>query len=128
MKIRVFNRLVNGVCIASINTEDWSNDDVSRMERLGEPEISLGGTFVLGSDSSGSGSSAGSFTLGSAYARIKTGAPFTQSFDSRDLNGLENAVSASAVWKDAIIARITFAVETLRKTDAIFNEEEVHEI
>lgn len=128
MKIRIFRRLVGGVCIASVHTEDWSCDDVSRMERLGEPEINLGGTFILGSDSSGSGSSDGSFTLGLSYAKIKTGSPFTQSFDSRDLGSLDNAISAASVWKDAIVARITFAVETLRNADAMINEEEVHEI
>jgi len=47
MKIRIFYTVNGGVYTASINTEDWSLDDLSLMAEYGEPEISVSGTIVL---------------------------------------------------------------------------------
>lgn len=47
MKIRIFYTVEDGVYSASINTEDWSIDDLDLMAEYGEPEVSVSGTITL---------------------------------------------------------------------------------
>ena len=47
MKIRIFKVLDRGVYLINCQTEDWSQDDIERMLKFGEPQINVGGTFTI---------------------------------------------------------------------------------
>lgn len=119
MKIREFRVLEDNVYRVSLQTEDWSERDTRLMEKYGEPEIDIGGTFP--DDGSGSGSGV-TFTLDSKLYGVKTGSPFTYGFDARDY---DDAEARALLWATTIISRITDAMTTLRANDDGFMGEEV---
>jgi hypothetical protein len=117
MKMRIFTQLEDGVYNVIIHTEDWSQRDIQLMEKYGEPEIDVGGSF----DGDGSSGSA-TFDLDSKLYGVKTASPFSQGFDARDY---EDAGARALVWKTEIQHRITEAVLELREQDDEFTKEEV---
>jgi hypothetical protein len=117
MKMRIFTQLEDGVYNVVIHTEDWSQRDIQLMEKYGEPEIDVGGTFD-GDGSSGSET----FELGSKLYGVKTASPFSQGFDSRDY---DDAGARALVWETEIRQRITEAVLELRENEDDFTKEEV---
>lgn len=113
MKIRSFFSLENNVYRAVIRTEDWSERDVKLMEKFGEPEIDVGGTF---------GEYESAFDLPGDYRRIHSESPFAQGFDTRDFDDADERVD---VWAAAVVARIRDAVTALRQLDGEYGREEV---
>ena len=47
MKIRSFKSICDGVYQIKMYTEDWSQGDMQRVHRFGDPLVALGGTFVI---------------------------------------------------------------------------------
>ena len=113
MKIRTFFTLDSNVYRAALHTEDWSQRDVQLMERLGEPEINLGGAFYDG---------AAMFELPDTFVRIKSESPMVQGFDSRDFADADDRAN---VWAAEIRTRISSAIVALRALDTTFEREEV---
>lgn len=112
MKIRIFSTVDNDVYKVTMYTEDWSEGDLKLMQLFSEPEIDLGGSFV----------GPPAYELPSRLVRIKTGSPFSQSFDARDY---ADADERAVVWDAAIQAKIIAAVAALRALSDTFTGEEV---
>ena len=127
MKIRIFKKLQNGVFDVRIQTEDWSENDKNLMVRYGEPEISLGGTFVPEASPSDS-SSREELEFPTVYARVMTESPFTQKFDARDCGSVSAARSVAQQWASLIEERIAEVVSELRSKNDSFTTEEITEI
>lgn len=119
MKIRTFYMLVNDVYSISVYTEDWSEGDRKLMEKFGEPQIDLGGSF-------GSGPTA--YTLPNRLASILSNSPFTQSFDARDYLTTPTAEERADIWATEIATRLTSAVTTLRANDDDYSRETVETV
>lgn len=113
MNIRVFYILDNNIYRVSIKTEDWSERDVRLMEKYGEPEVDVGGSFYDG---------ALNFNLNNDYKRIKSESPFAQGFDARDY---DDADTRSDIWATEMRSRITAAITALRQNDDDYSREEV---
>jgi len=47
MKIRTFYEVINGKYYATLHTEDWSEQDQNLIDKFGEPEINVGGTYTV---------------------------------------------------------------------------------
>lgn len=112
MKIRIFSTVDNDVYKVTMYTEDWSEGDLKLMQLFAEPEIDLGGSFT----------GPPAYELPSELVRIKTGSPFSQSFDARDH---ADADERAVVWDEAIQAKIQAAVAALRALQDTFTGEEV---
>jgi hypothetical protein len=91
MKIRTFNKIDNDVFQVIKHTEDFSEGDMDLMIKFGEPEIDLGGTFTANPD----------FTLPNNLAKLKSESPFTQNFDSRDIDAAQAITIAIQASGDA---------------------------
>ena len=113
MKIRTFYMLSNDVYRVSIYTEDWSEGDRELMQKYGEPQIDLGGTFT---------GTTPHFTLPSVLKNIMSESPFGHGFDYRDTTDAKNQANA---WAAEIANRITDAVDTLRNNTDSYTKEEV---
>lgn len=118
MKIRAFYRLENGVYRVSINTEEWSENDIRLMEKFGEPEIDIGGTLTYEDE----GSDPVSLVLEEEYRRIKS-EPIFASFDSRDSSYAKRFAN---LWADEIIGKISAAYSSLHAHVDDFTRETVH--
>ena len=113
MKLRQFTALNNDVFTVTLITEDWSQNDVQLMEKFGEPQIDLGGTFT----------GTPSYTLPTNLKNIMTESPFVQGFDYRDFTTTTQA--RAALWATTMTTRIQAAVSTLRGNTDTFTGESV---
>ena len=120
MKIRPFFELTGGVYKVSIYTEAWSEGDKNLMTRFGQPEIDLGGDFLVVSDVL--------FTLPNNLARIMSESPFSQSFDGADYESPSDAEIMAKLWQGEISLRITDAVSTLRSLQDDYTSETVETV
>lgn len=132
MKIRVFKKLVDNVFHVRVQTEDWSENDVSLMVKYGEPEINLGGSITYTptcSSDSGSDSDPSDVTikLDDVYVRIMTESPFTHKFDVRDFNCVADAQTVASVWTSGLERTIISKVSDLRSKAEFFATEEITE-
>lgn len=122
MKKRVFLEMDDGVFRVVVDTEDWSEGDVSLMEQYGEPEVNVGGEVQY--------TYAGELKtkqFGDMYVRILHGFPYSRGFDSRDYGSVAEARAVGTAWKDIVVERINDAVSLLRENEGQFPTEEVSE-
>lgn len=131
MKIRVYNKIVNGVFDVTIHTEDWSCNDQDLMRKYGEPEINLGGTFILTDSET---EEPLKVTLDDFFVRVMSETPFNRKFDTRDFGGLEDfseglkkAKSIAQLWTSTIEDRIVEQLRLLRDKDTTYTTETVTE-
>ncbi len=120
--IRAIQHIDNTVwSLTFINDVNYlSEGDKKAMQKFGEPEIDLGGTFLEGS--------ANEYTLPAKFAKLRADFPFTQSFDSRDPD-FETATQTKVdAYRDEIITRITDALTTLRAIPDTFTGEKTYNI
>jgi len=102
MKIRTIKKIENDVFQVIKSTEDFSEADVQLMEKYGEPEVDLGGTFTASPD----------FTFPTRLEKIKTESPFTQTFDSRDLDAVEvTTLTVEAAGDAATLNSLYFDID-----------------
>lgn len=118
MKVRIFKKVETAIWRVSIYTEEWSEADIQKMEKYGEPEIDLGGDFENGSETV--------MHRDSRLVKVKTESPFTAAFDSRD-EGINTEAYAN-LWAAMIVARLDAAVTALRARTDTFTAETVEEI
>lgn len=130
MKIRIFNKIVDGVFNTRIHTEDWSELDKELMLKYGEPEINIGGEIEF----TNTASTQTTVTLNTVYKRIMTESPFVQKFDARDFGGVEdfsqgikNAKTLASLWSASIEDRIIEQIQTLRSREVPYSTETVTE-
>lgn len=115
MKIRKFSILNDGVYKISLYTEEWSELDLKLMEKYGEPEVDLGGSFTGPPE----------LDLSANLVSLRAESPFTQSFDSDDY---VDADERAVVWKEAVVTRIKSAVTALRANTDDFSGETVENV
>ena len=111
-KIRTFKTLDDAVYQVRIVVEDVSEGDNELIEKYGEPDVDLGGSFT----------GPPAFTLTSRLVTIVSESPHIQRFDSRDD---VNAEDKANVWADEVELRIQNAFTTLRGNVDGFSGEEV---
>ena len=106
-----------------VNTEDFSQDDLRLMCQYGEPDVNVGGdvTYDFNEESK-------TKYLGDQYVRILHGFPYAFGFDSRDYDGIDEAIAAGTAWKENIKSRIRAAMEDLRAKSKVLPSEEVENI
>lgn len=123
MKIRVFLDMDDSVFRIAINTEDWSEGDITLMEQFGEPEVDVGGTvqYVLDGE-------AKSKDFGSQFVRVLHGFPYARGFDRRDYDSYEEAIALGGAWKDMVVNKLRSSVSALRSNASPLPTEEVSEL
>lgn len=141
MRISVRRMKVNGVQCAVIETLDWSRHELDLMLRHGEPEIELGGKFMLqrpeclcscGYDVDPSNDLDGDgvpdycyFDVGMRFAGLASGFPVMEQFGVDSFQMPEEAAKA---WSDEVSRRIVQAVRRLRESDGAVSTSEVYEV
>lgn len=120
--VRVYQGIDNDVwSLTFVNDPSYlSEGDKKAMRQFGEPEIALGGTFLSETENE--------FTLPAKTAKLRSDFPFTQTFDSRDETFSENTLTKVVGYRDAIITRITDAIEALREEADTFTGEHTYNI
>lgn len=104
MKIRSFRSLNNNVYRISIQTEDWSQQDLRLMAEFGEPSVDLGGEFEADTSDV--------FELPARPVRVKSDIhKMIQDFDGRDNINSKNRAMA---WETEMISRLTDSIIELR--------------
>ena len=119
--LRVFQSIENDVWkLTFVNDPlELSETDKKLMQKFGEPEIDMGGSFGSGGDA---------FTLPHNYARIRSDFPFTQIFDSTATPFNTDTQTKVLAYRDAIVTSFTTALTTLRETTDTFTGEETYNI
>lgn len=84
---------------------EFTKTELELIKRFGDPEIELGGTF--------SSPSVASFTLDPNNKKLKSGSPFVEEFDAKDLS-LPVAISRAKLWQETIEQRSEQAINNLR--------------
>lgn len=123
MKTRIFLNMDDAVFRIVIETEDWSEGDVTLMEQYGEPEINVGGQvdYMFNDEQK-------SKTFGDQYVKVMNGFPFAMGFDSRDYESAEEARAVGIAWKEIVVGRLRNSVIALRENKAQLPTEEISEI
>ncbi len=119
MKIRTFYRLEHGIYRVSINTEEWSENDIKLMEKFGEPELNIGGDITYQPEDQSI--EPVTWHLDDEYRRIKS-EPISASFDSRDMPFAEKIANK---WADQVIVAIAAAFRDLHQHVDEFTRETV---
>lgn len=112
MKIRTIKTLSNRIYSVSIETSDFSQDEINRMVNYGEPELNIGGTV-------------GAATYPDDLRLLKSDSPFPFSADGRDYTTDAEAEAAADAWAVEIISRIKTLMDALRALGDTFTEESV---
>lgn len=123
MKKRVFQDMDNAVFRVTIDTEDWSEGDISLIAQFGEPEVNVGGevTYLFENETV-------TQAFGDMYVRVLHGFPYMRGFDSRDYSSYEEAVAVGKAWKELVLDRIDASIRALREHRSPLPTEEVSEI
>ena len=141
MRIAVRRMKVNGVQCAVVETVDWSRHELDLMLRQGEPEIELGGKFMLqtpeclcscchevdpSNDLDGDGVPDHCyFDVGERLVGLASGFPVMEQFAVDEFPMPEEAAKA---WSDEVSRRIVQAVRRLREADGAVSTSEVYEV
>ena len=115
----------------SIDNEVWKinftldvasipESDKELMRKFGEPEINVGGTFIV--------AEVGDFTLPDKYIKVKSGLPFLQEFDSKSPDFLTGVKEKALAFEEEFIVRYTQAFTDLRSSEDTFTGERIENI
>lgn len=118
-KLRIYkdiNNLVYNVTL-ELKAEEISEGDKLLMQKFGEPEIDLGGTFLA--------NTANEYTLPSNLIRIKSDLPITIRFDSRDEQFETNTVTKVDAFISATTTKFNSAFTTLRNNGDGYTGEQI---
>lgn len=118
MKIRTYKYISDQKYFVEIRTEDFSDGDLTLMQKFGEPEVNVGGLY---------GSETGPTSTWIApdrYVRVRQGfQPFSAFFDGRNY-GSESDDRANALLS-TITTRIQAAMTTLRALQDSYSSETI---
>jgi hypothetical protein len=112
MKIRTNKSIDSNRFIVEIETSDFSEQELEFMQKFGEPEIDLGGSFT----------GPPAYSLPTNLVALKSDSPFREAFDSKDFVDAEDRAN---VWADEIVVRIKAAMDTLRANMDDFSGEDL---
>lgn len=118
-KFRTYRTIENDVWKVTFINDSMSEADRDLMEKFGEPEINLGGTY---------GSSPNQFTLPDKYAKIRSDFPYTAEFDANDTPFDTNTGTKVSSYETGVITKITDALTTLRTNSDSFTGEQVYNL
>ena len=120
-RLRVYQTIDNDLWkLTFVNDPDELSDtDKKLMQKFGEPEIQVGGSFGTDPDT---------FTMPSQTVRIRSDFPFTQTFDSTTTPFNSDTQIKVLAYRDAIVSAFTSALTTLRETPDTFTGEQVYNI
>lgn len=120
--LRIFQKIENDVWTLTFVNDpvELSENDKSLMQRFGEPEIEVGGTYLTGDPNE--------FTLPTEQVKIRSDFPFTAEFDSKGAP-FDTATQIKVLaYRDDIVSRFTDALTTLRAMTDTFTGEQVYNI
>ena len=119
--LRVYQAITNDVWqLTFINDPiELSDTDKKLMQKFGEPEINVGGTFLSGEDQ---------FVLPNQYVKIRADFPFTQTFDATTVPFNTDTQTKVIGYRDAIVAAFTTALTNLRDNADTFSGEQVYNV
>lgn len=118
-KLRIFKSIENSVYTVIFENDpaSLSQQDAQLMQKYGEPEINLGGTFLY--------STADEFTLPDEYAKVRSDFPVRREFDSRAAPFDTDTDTKVNGYITEITTRFEDAFTTLRAHVDAFTGEEV---
>lgn len=118
MKIRIFKEISGGKFRVNILTEDFSEEELRRIDEQGDPEVEVGGDFT-----------APVFELPTSKRPAKagfSGEGYTKSFDGADFG---NAQAMADSFATEIETRIFAAMQVLKDNDVTdFEGESVNQV
>lgn len=121
-KLRVYQTIDNEVYQLRFENDAkaLSRQDADLMEKFGEPEINIGGTFLP--------STINQFILPDKFLKVRADFPFLQEFDSRQTPFDTNTVTKVQGYRDEIRTRFSDAFTDLRANGDTFSGEQVYNI
>ena len=121
-KLRTFKSIENDIYVVRFehDLEALANTDKELMQKFGEPEIDLGGTFLA--------STGNEYTLPTEFVKIRSGFPIRKEFDSRTVPFDTNTLTKVNAYKDEIQTRFTNAFTALRSNSDTFTGEEIDNV
>ncbi len=121
-KLRVYQSIENEVYRLRFENDAsaLAQQDLMLMEKFGEPEINIGGTFLEETEDS--------FILPDQYVKVRSGFPFLQEFDSRSDPFATNTVVKVTAYRDELRTRFSDAFTALRANGDTFTGEQVYNI
>lgn len=121
-KLRVFQSIENDVWELLFNNDisELSQQDAALMQKYGEPEINVGGTFLA--------LTANEFTLPDEFVKVRSDFPIRKTFDSRAEPFDTNTQIKVEGYRDEVVTRFTDAFTTLRANSDSFTKEIVYNI
>lgn len=119
MQFKVIQGIDNNIFALTFMSvpRQMSTNDAQLMEKYGQPLIDVGGVFLSGTENE--------FTLPNKLLELRAGFPYVAYFDSRDPAFKDNTVTKVNGYRDAIIARLTAAANTLRTNVDHFSGEKI---
>jgi len=123
MKIRSYKKIDNNKFYVKIVVEDFSQEDLGRMAKYGDPDINVGGNYgrVLNPGEI-------NYTLPQSFEGLKmsfSDPGYTTSFDGADYPDAETRADA---WAQTIGERIIASIGQLRTKPDTFTEELVQNV
>lgn len=99
----------------SLDVSKLPESDKELMQKFGEPEINTGGTFLA--------STANEYILPDKYIKVRSGLPFTQTFDSKSPDFVSDTQAKAVAYQTAFVTKYTQAFTTLRTQEDEFTGE-----
>lgn len=120
-KLRTYKSIVaDDYTVTFVNDPDaLGQSDILLMQKFGEPEINVGGTFLSGGDQ---------FVLPDQFVKIRSGFPYTTTFDATQPPFNTNTLTKVNGYITAITTSFTTAFSTLRANSDAFSGESVTNI
>ncbi len=122
MKLRVFKSIENLIYVVRFENDVTaiSNSDKELMQKFGEPEINMGGTFLAESELE--------YTLPDRYVRIRSDFPQRVELDSRSSPFDADTQDKVNGYVTEMIAKFNAAVSTLRENTDSFTSEIIENV
>lgn len=119
--LRVFQSIENDLWqLTFVNDpNELSDTDKRLMQKFGEPEIQMGGSFLSGGDA---------FTMPMKTARIRTDFPISITFDATAAPFNTDTQTKVIGYRDAIVTEFTTALTTLRTIPDTFTGEQTYNV
>ena len=99
----------------SLDISSLSENDKELIRKFGEPQINIGGAFLA--------ETANTYVLPDKYIRIRSDLPFTQEFDSKSPDFLENTEVKAVAFQTEFVDRYETAFTDLRNMTDTFTGE-----
>lgn len=121
-KLRVFQSIENDIYVVRFENDPLalSEEDKQLMQKFGEPEINLGGTFLA--------ATANEYTLPDEYVKVRSDFPIRKEFDSKGAPFDTNTVIKVTAFREDTTDKFTDAITALRAQADTFTSEFITDI